>query len=351
MLPNQLEINKAASMEELFLSNKDCYFDIFEMTCPNRKPDYFLDNNTSYHRINWQLRSQAELNVGFFSLNEILFHNGLIFKKHDKIQYYNYKWNNIHIDKLSPITDFDTTIHEKIEDCIFLPLPSVSHFKNYACWLTQIIPQINRFLAINPNSKILFPVLSCSWQRDILNFYFPNINIIEIDLNQNIYFSKVIIPIEKFPWNITINEYEFLNKKKIKTEETYKIYIARFSNKRNFINQSKIIDYLESKGFYIIEPHNFTFEQQYALMKSTTNLFGTGGSAMYNSIFSSPKTQLVSIETNFWAPYHAKLFSVTHENFGMVFGDESTGTHQDHNNFQIDLDRFKEFYETISSMQ
>jgi len=174
-------------------SDSEGYFAVEEEVNEIGPPKIFL-NDEKQTPINWENKKSHLLPCGFLVLNDVYWYQGYWFIREQEVQEYNFRnksvLNNELPDHLAADIVFD-------QEC-FIPLPSKGHWRNYGCWLSQIIPQINRIRELGKNSTIVLPELN-EWQMGLIRFYFQDsLKIIQLPLKsisrpQKTYFFKRII--------------------------------------------------------------------------------------------------------------------------------------------------------------
>jgi len=110
-----------------------------------------------------------------------------------------------------------------------------------------------------------------------------------------------------------------------------KIFVSRRSitqksggHYRALQNEDHLAETLERLGFVVVEPELLPFEEQVRIFSNAKFIVGLGGAAMFNAVFASPGTNLISIEsTSVFALNHARLFASLELNYGFIFGEQT----------------------------
>lgn len=94
-----------------------------------------------------------------------------------------------------------------------------------------------------------------------------------------------------------------------------KIYVTRKkANHRKIINEKRLIDLLQSKGFEIIDFADYSIPEQAKIVSETKILITIHGAGLANLIFASPKMKLIEIledtfvNVNYW--FYSNLMNV-----------------------------------------
>lgn len=108
---------------------------------------------------------------------------------------------------------------------------------------------------------------------------------------------------------------------------------------RALINETELQEALAAKGFVSIEPELLSFEQQVKLFSRAKIVVGLAGAGMFNTVFCSPGTKVISIEsTAAFTHNHARLFAALGLPYGFIFGQQESGElNYPHNRWTIDV--------------
>lgn len=104
-----------------------------------------------------------------------------------------------------------------------------------------------------------------------------------------------------------------------------KIYIARNSGvaesrRRRCLNENEVCDALRGLGFDIVVPDSLSVEQQIATFANADIVVGPSGAGLFNSVFCSPGTYVIDIESErHWIYAHCNLFSSLGLNYGIFW--------------------------------
>ena len=189
---------------------------------------------------------------------------------------------------------------------------------NYAHWLTEHLPKVlyiedEKFTLIidsdihenlkNSLKSILrnknFKVLELG---PFENYFCKELNFISLKSFIPFEFRNIIdSPIKENDTNFCKTALLSLRNhclKNIKKKNRSKIFISRNSTHRDFINQKDISIFFEKNGFKIINPANYSFEEQVQIFSSATHIVGQSGAGFANMIFSSTSCKLLMFATN-----------------------------------------------------
>lgn len=283
-------------------------------------------------------KSQNEnhlLKFGYFIMNNVLFCEKYFFIKENKYQDYFYDiesaknknqkignpggWPAHFVSEAKIKQDLNNPII--IEETCYLCLPSRAHYKNYGAFLTQIPTQIEQFKKINKSINIVINK-SSTWQKNILKYFFPYSNFIEVDIwpmQRSIFFKKVITPFKKDAVVLSENDVDFFRKNGIYKNSNRRIFLSRLKQeRRRLVNENEVVEFLKNKNFEIIFPEEKNTQEIAEILGEAEYVFGVGGAGMFNCVFCKPNTKFLSIEGGLWAPVHSKMFSAMGLDYSIV---------------------------------
>lgn len=229
---------------------------------------------------------------------------------------------------------YDTT-----PECSVTKITEKSYFcsprepANWGMWLVQGIPDITNFLQKGKQSKLFGWFPASGFQQKIAKslgasdeslisqepwktYAFEEITLLQYEYDNSLCLGRF----QKSAINSFLDRY---NTKKRSFPE--KIFISRKSlhqSYRSLMNEEELCVGLSNIGFTIIEPQKFDIETQINIFRSAKVVVGLGGAGMFNTVFCTPGTLVVSVEssTNF-VLHHAELFASLGHQYGIIFGE------------------------------
>lgn len=317
-------------------SNKDGFIKMDLLMPELYEPKHYLSTNEYLKDQNFSIQindsrkmpdGELYLKFGFFVMNNVHFSDQYFFIKEGKYQDYNFGIVDKNLEKslgrfLPEATINKDLNHSKvIEETCFLCLPSRGHYPNYGAFLSQVITQIHEFRKINKTIKIAVNK-TLKWQNDLLKYFFPELDFIEIDvwpMENSLFFKKVIIPFKKGATIFSKNDANFFRKNSFHKDSNRRVFLSRLKqNRRKLVNEDKVVDFLKSKNFEIIFPEEKNTQQIAEILGEAEYVFGTGGAGMYNCVFCKPNTKFLSIEGGRWATVHSKMFGAMGLDYSIV---------------------------------
>ena len=270
---------------------------------------------------------EVYLKYGYFVMNNVHFSDQYFFTKENKYQDYNFGIvdNNPEksLGRFLPEAEIKKDLNQStiIEEPCYLCLPSRGHYKNYGAFLTQIPTQIEQFKKINKSINIVINK-SSTWQKNMLKYFFPDLNFIEIDIwpmQRSIFFKKVIIPFKKDAVVLSENDVDFFRKNGVHKNSNRRIFLSRLKQeRRRLVNENEVVEFLKNKNFEIIFPEEKNTQEIAEILGEAEYVFGVGGAGMFNCVFCKPNTKFLSIEGGRWATVHSKMFSAMGLDYSIV---------------------------------
>jgi hypothetical protein len=326
-------------------SNKDGFVRMDLVMPKLYAPKHYLATNGYLKDQKFSIRASSEckklqnenylLKFGYFIMNNVLFCEKFFFIKENKYQDYFYDIKSVGTksQKIGNRAGFpahfvseakieqDLTNPIIIEDTCYLCLPARKHYKNYGAFLTQIPTQIEQFKKINKSINIVINKSSI-WQKNVLKYFFPDSNFIEIDIwpmQRSIFFKKVIIPFKKDAVILSENDVDFFRKNGVHKNSNRRIFLSRLKQeRRRLVNENEVVEFLKNKNFEIIFPEEKNTQEIAEILGEAEYVFGVGGAGMFNCVFCKPNTKFLSIEGGRWASVHSKMFSAMGLDYSIV---------------------------------
>ncbi len=241
--------------------------------------------------------------------------------------------------------------------------------QNYAHWLTEILPRIAVFCAMDEFKDI--PILiNDSLHENILESLFmltgADREIIAIPVGRALKVDSlyIISVVGYVPWGrrdgklsnhshgqfspsaleLTREKLIRLAKKKKDHEWPELIYLRRNSGTRKISNAAEIEKQFSSQGYVIIESEKLTFMQQVQLFSSAKEIVSSTGAALANGIFCKPGTRIGVLMAkheemiyrywvNMLAPIKIKIIYL----LGVICSNQHLGMHGDFTVSQNDV--------------
>jgi len=266
---------------------------------------YNLDNNI-YRVCKGRIFTDLEENVAIIKDNFII----------PEISYQQVKGELKGINYNSVINKGTNRIKKKIKGKIFCLVQGGSG-NNYFHFLFDIITKLKIFqekFSLREIDYFYVPGVS-DWQKKILSLFeiyedrlidsndFRHIEGSEIIAIDHPWYKKGFIQqeIKNLPeWSIFFLREKFLKFKK-KFDAPKKIFIDRSDsvyNRCKLINNQKVINFLEARGFKSYQVSKLDFFEQIHLFENADIIVGPHGAALTNIIFSKPKLKLIELIPN-----------------------------------------------------
>lgn len=203
------------------------------------------------------------------------------------------------------------------EPVIFLGCDEAFNYGGFTIWA---LPKIIDTMRLEPSIKILLPVLGHT--LGFLECAGLDVGrVIPQDLNCIYGLERAIIPGARSRnfWldGETLAFFDAVRMRIGEERRHRKLYISRREFRKSgdgqagryMMNEELLIPELVKRDFEIIEPQLLSPSEQIRLFSSSAMIVGAAGSALFNSVYCSPDTKLISIESEpHWAAHHARLF-------------------------------------------
>jgi len=237
--------------------------------------------------------------------------------------------------------------------------------KNYAHWLTEVLPKINIYISRIDNSKETTLLLDKNLAENIyesVKVLTENHNVTLVESGAEVRVRKcfVISPTGYVPYGyrdwsknrhhgyfnqnaMTYLRGEILKKIKIKKIKR-KIYIKRNSSYRILLNEEEVMSYLSTIGYDIIEPEMYSFQEQVALFNSADEIMGPTGAGMANIMFTKSECKifiLISDCSQHAYEYWPRIAAVSGNIIRYIKGTKPTNDYI-HGNYRINIEKIKE---------
>lgn len=244
--------------------------------------------------------------------------------------------------------------------------------RNYAHFLTEVLPRVFVFSRANPNADVAFIIdsdLHANLTQALNVVVDRSVDWIELSVGQPLLVRSLqvvstcgYVPFERRPKSkgltghshgvfsprVLIDMRDFIKNKIFHANVAVgpnKIYIKRNSSYRNLHNAEEVESALVAKGFVVIEPEKLSFIEQVILFSNADVLVGATGAAFANLIFCKPETKiiiLISDYKNMIYGYWRNMASAVGNNVTYVIGECTDASSQLHSNFQINISDISE---------
>jgi len=224
-----------------------------------------------------------------------------------------------------PISNNETLLHgtpkirKKINGTVLSLLSGGAAKDNFTHWFTDIIPRIKIFSSkfkLSKIDKFYVPSTKYKFQIESLKYFGIKENqLITSERYKHIRGKQIFAtshPCFHLPMKVKKWSLSFLNKsfsKNLYKNKYKKIFIDRdqfklidldnlekFKNYRVLINENEVKDFLLSKGYDIIKPEDYSFEEQVKIFSSAKYVVGLYGAAMMMLSFCKKNTRVLEIK-------------------------------------------------------
>jgi len=195
-------------------------------------------------------------------------------------------------------------------------LVPISQTNIYGHWLIDLIPG---YLSMQrrTSKKVLILVVGPvpSFVDGILNFFNLATDVVVSTLNCS---SEIIYSITDYP---IFRDFDFYNiadfrrlvapkillglksHTKVRSKKPGKYFLSRsqwrdtYHDSRSLINRDGVLDFFSHSGFEIVHPENYTTIELISKLHNARIIAGEAGSAMHISIFCSPQTRFINLQS------------------------------------------------------
>ena len=253
--------------------------------------------------------------TAYISEENYLTEGSLQFKKFDQINS-----KNQPIEKNITLINGTTGLKKKINGNILSLLSGGASRNNFTHWFTDVVPRIILFskrFNLNIIDNLYVPSLKYNYQVESLKLLnIPFNKLISSEDTKHIEAKKIFYtshPCHYYPTQVQKWSFDSLRKLyipvKFKKNKKYKkIFIDRdqlkfvdksnlqkYSSWRVLLNENEIKKFLQSKGFTIIKPENFSFKKQVEIFNSADVIISLFGAAMMMLTFCNKKVKIIEI--------------------------------------------------------
>lgn len=192
---------------------------------------------------------------------------------------------------------------------------------SYFHWMTDILPRVRLVkeagYEMNSFDHFIINKLEAGYQRETLDYLkIPSKKIREIAVKPNGYFcEQAVLPsLPSFPGAVPPETIQYV--RSIIPETTLnkarRLYIGRGKSKRRKIpEEDRIIDWLKTQGFEIIDCGEMSVKDQAAAFAHAELIVAPHGGALTNLIFCRPGTKVVELlSSNYPNPCYRNLCGV-----------------------------------------
>ena len=223
---------------------------------------------------------------------------------------------------------------------------------NYGAFTIWTLPKIIEALRFDPATKILLPV--SGYTIGFLECAGIDANrVIAQDLNCIYSLDRAIIPSARNRnfWldNETLVFFDAIRERVGEEQRGRKIFVSRREFQKTgagqtgrvMLNEDLLVAEMAKRGFDIVEPQQLSPASQIKLFSSSTLIVGAAGAGLFNSVYCSPGTKLICIESEpHWAAHHARLFQSRGLDYAIFEGTPSSYDFSIHHQpFSVDIPR------------
>ena len=224
----------------------------------------------------------------------------------------------------------------------------------YYHWMIEILPRL-ALIQGNPDLEKLPLLLPGSLKKfhheslELLNLSNRLVEISSDDVTkiEKLYFLSPLSPTAN-PSSIGVNwlqrSFQFL---KYSDRPDNKIYISRSdANRRQILNEEEITPFLESLGFSIICPSEYSLKEQIQLFKSASLVIGSHGAGLSCIAFMKPATKVIEIfpESKLYVGCYWSLANLCKLQYYALIGSKILNIHGD---FKLPLESLEEFLKNV----
>ena len=229
------------------------------------------------------------------------------------------------------VTDF------QCENRDYLYLGSSGSF-NYGHWLVDDLPRAKAWLELRRRAGVMCVVILPSYGDKIDKIRVQSLQIlidpaIKVQFIppdrpcriRNLYYATPVTfhPRIKNPGAINfLRSRASLCLPQEQEEPSRKLFVARRPpNSRAIVNFQELLEFLEERGFEVVEAEKLDFAEQVALFQSASVIVGQMGAAMTNTVFCRSATSLIYIAPIGWKePFYLDLAAIGGQQYQVLFG-------------------------------
>jgi capsular polysaccharide biosynthesis protein len=195
-------------------------------------------------------------------------------------------------------------------------LVPISQTNIYGHWLIDLIPG---YLAMQrrTSKKVLILVDGPipAFVGGILKFFNLTTDVVVSTLNQS---DEIIYSITDYP---IFRDYDFYNisdfrrlvapqillglksHTEVRSKKPEKYFLSRsqwrdtYHDSRSLINRDEVLDFFSHSGFEVVHPEDYTTIELISKLRNARIIAGEAGSAMHTSIFCSPQTRFINLQS------------------------------------------------------
>lgn len=242
----------------------------------------------------------------------------------------------VHLDFQDDKMSYSSDAHPHIQIDEEVVLLSAMEQGNYGAFLLRVLPKLILIRKLKLDHLKVIVSINHGWQRKLLEIFGVSLDrVIPYDRSKTYKVRELIVPsmrtseffLDKETRDFFQNKALELQTNQLKREQHKKLYVSRRSlgskrpNYRNLVNEDKVIDEMEKLGFFIYEPEMHPLEDQIRTFSDANFIVGPGGAGMFNTIFSRPRSKVISMEPlPHWVGLHANIFSSMNHDHAFILG-------------------------------
>ena len=258
-------------------------------------------------------------------------HSANIFKEEERRNF-----EAVHLDFLGDGFAYSSDAHPHVEINEDVILLSAMEQGNYGAFLLRVIPKLLLIKKLGLDHLKFIVAINNQWQRNILEMFDVSPNkIIPYERARTYKFQNLIVPSmrtsEFFLDDETRELFQTMAKNILQKNRNFekheRLYVSRRSQSLNrpdyraFLNEDDVIREMEKHGFFIYEPELHPLENQISTFAAAEFIVGPGGAGMFNTIFSRPESNAISIEPlPNWVGLHANIFASMRHKYSFLLG-------------------------------
>ncbi|MBD8876660.1 glycosyltransferase family 61 protein [Roseibium polysiphoniae] len=242
--------------------------------------------------------------------------------------------NVVKISKRHILYSDKDAVHTEFKGKYLVPSAANNYFSNYFHVICQICVRLIFSLESGEFSdhKILMPDNTPSWVIDFMEIagidrmrfeFMPTVGISTVE-------HAVVLPMK---WDVCPAEIEATRQaifKNIPREHPQKDYYLVRRDVKNFtralVNEEEFIKICEKRGFSIVDPLDYSLEEQIRMFSNARTIVSSGSSAITNMLYANAGAEIVVIGPRlFWGMLFPDLATACGHNFSVVFGEFIAG--------------------------
>ena len=203
---------------------------------------------------------------------------------------------------------------------------------NYGSFLFRVMPKLATIRALSLNDLPVIVYARTQSVLDLLEICGVDIRrVIQHEIGFETSMDRAIVPTLRNPHGFLDGETVALIRAMVASvapdRPTRKLYVSRLrhgqasGSTRRLVNEVEVAERLAKLGFEILEPERLSMREQIKTFAEAAIVVGPSGSGMFNTVFCTPGTRIVDIESEpHWIYAHAGLFASCELDYGLFVG-------------------------------